>query len=239
MFEELFVQGDRRQAAKVWAFPLSLAVHAFLAALLVVLPLLKMGQPPLLTRVTGAFLSVPLPPSPPPPPARRARGRAGRIKPVRAGTAVDSGRWLAPVSIPASLLDEDLAGLDGGVEGGLEGGVPGGALNSVLGPLLEIVAGDPEIAVRAGGAFRPPCLLRRVEPEYPEIARQARVAGVVIIEAETDPTGRVIKARVLRSIPLLDAAALDAVRLWVYEPMIFNGRPRGVVFTVTVRFTLN
>ena len=62
--------------------------------------------------------------------------------------------------------------------------------------------------------------------------------GVVIIEATTDIYGRVANMKVLRSIPLLDQAALDAVRQWVYEPMIINGRPRPVIFTVTVRFQL-
>jgi protein TonB len=77
-----------------------------------------------------------------------------------------------------------------------------------------------------------------VTPIYPEIARQARVDGVVIIEATTDIYGRVATMKVLRSIPLLDQAAKDAVSQWVYEPMVINGRPRGVIFTVTVRFKL-
>jgi len=77
-----------------------------------------------------------------------------------------------------------------------------------------------------------------VEPLYPEIARQARVEGVVIVEATTDIHGRVQYVKILRSIPLLDQAAVDAVRQWVYEPMIINGRPRGVIFTVTVTFRL-
>ncbi len=62
--------------------------------------------------------------------------------------------------------------------------------------------------------------------------------GIVILEAQTDIYGRVQTIKILRSIPLLDQAATDAVRQWVYEPMIINGRPRGVIFTVTVRFTL-
>jgi protein TonB len=64
------------------------------------------------------------------------------------------------------------------------------------------------------------------------------VGGVVIFEATTDVYGRVIGVKVLRSIPLLDQAAVDAVRQWVYEPMVINGRPRPVVFTVTVTFQL-
>jgi len=81
-------------------------------------------------------------------------------------------------------------------------------------------------------------LIKKVEPLYPEIARQARVEGVVIIEATTDMYGRVASVKLLRSIPLLDQAAVDAVRQWVYEPMVINGKPRGVIFTVTVTFKL-
>ena len=65
-----------------------------------------------------------------------------------------------------------------------------------------------------------------------------RIEGTVILEASTDTYGRVVAVRVLRSIPLLDAAAVDAVRQWVYEPLLVNGRPRPVTFTVTVRFVL-
>ena len=60
----------------------------------------------------------------------------------------------------------------------------------------------------------------------------------MILEAETDIYGRVASIKVLRSIPLLDQAAIDAVKQWTYEPMIIDGKPRGCVFTVTVRFTL-
>ena len=101
------------------------------------------------------------------------------------------------------------------------------------------MVGYRDRATRSRGDVRAPALLRRIAPEYPGIARQARVEGVVIIEAETDVYGRVRNARILRSIPLLDQAALDAVRQWVYEPLVVNGRPRGVLFTVTVTFKLN
>ncbi|MCX6565838.1 MAG: energy transducer TonB [Candidatus Aminicenantes bacterium] len=70
------------------------------------------------------------------------------------------------------------------------------------------------------------------------MAREARIEGIVIIEAQTDIYGRVQTVKILRSIPMLDRAAEDAVRQWVYEPMVVNGRPRSVIFSVTVRFTL-
>ena len=85
--------------------------------------------------------------------------------------------------------------------------------------------------------MRTPRKIRDVRPVYPQEARDARVQGVVIIEARIEPDGRVGSARVLRSIPLLDQAALDAVQQWEFEPTLLNGAPVAVVMTVTVQFT--
>jgi TonB family protein len=95
-----------------------------------------------------------------------------------------------------------------------------------------------EAPIRAVGEIKPPRLIKQVDPIYPEKARQARVGGAIILEVETDIFGRVRNTRILRSIPLLDQAAIDSVRQWVYEPLKIDGKPRGVIFTVTVRFNL-
>jgi protein TonB len=77
-----------------------------------------------------------------------------------------------------------------------------------------------------------------VAPLYPVVARQAHIEGVVILEAVLDDQGRVESVRVLRSIPLLDQAAVDAVRQWRFTPALLNGQAVPVVMTVTVNFTL-
>ncbi len=92
--------------------------------------------------------------------------------------------------------------------------------------------------VRVGGNIRPPTKVKDVRPVYPSIAQSARVQGVVIIEATIGPDGKVKDARVLRSIPLLDQAALEAVRQWEFTPTLLNGVPVPVIMTVTVNFTL-
>jgi protein TonB len=92
--------------------------------------------------------------------------------------------------------------------------------------------------VRVGGQIKPPRKTKDVNPVYPAIAQSARVQGIVIIEATIGPNGKVTDARVLRSIPLLDAAALEAVRQWEYTPTLLNGVPVPVIMTVTVNFTL-
>ena len=95
-----------------------------------------------------------------------------------------------------------------------------------------------QVPVRVVGSIRPPAKTRDVSPAYPSIARSARVQGMVIIEAVISPAGKVMNARILRSIPLLDAAALAAVRQWEYTPTPLNGIPVPVVMTVTVNFQL-
>ena len=75
-------------------------------------------------------------------------------------------------------------------------------------------------------------------PVYPDIAMRARVAGMVILEAVIDAEGRVVNVKVLRSVPMLDQAAIDAVRQWEFTPTRLNGVPVPVVMTVTVNFTL-
>ena len=92
--------------------------------------------------------------------------------------------------------------------------------------------------MRVGGNIKPPQKTKRRRPVYPPIAQSARVQGVVIIEATIGPNGAVQDARVLRSIPLLDQAALDAVRQWEFTPTLLNGVPVPVIMTVTVQFTL-
>jgi TonB family protein len=92
--------------------------------------------------------------------------------------------------------------------------------------------------VRVGGAVRAPVQLRKVNPVYPPIAISARVQGVVILELTLDAQGFVTDARILRSIPLLDQAAIDAVRQWQYAPTLLNGVPVPIVMTATVQFTL-
>jgi protein TonB len=92
--------------------------------------------------------------------------------------------------------------------------------------------------IRIGGEVKAPTKIRDVKPAYPPVARDARVQGVVIVEAIIDPTGRVADTRVLRSIPLLDEAAVDAVRQWQFMPTQVNGTPQAVVMTVTVNFTV-
>lgn len=105
---------------------------------------------------------------------------------------------------------------------------------------VSIPSKEPtEEAVKATGNIRPPRLIYKVNPVYPEDARKAEVEGIVMLEAETDIHGKIKNIKILKSVPLLDQAAIDAVKQWVYEPFIIDGKPKGVIFTVTVKFSLD
>ena len=106
----------------------------------------------------------------------------------------------------------------------------------VVAPVVQAAA-DHQQRVRVGGDIKEPKKIKDVKPVYPAIAQSARVSGAVTIEATIGPDGKVAGANVVRSIPLLDQAALDAVRQWEYTPTLLNGMPVPVIVTVTINFT--
>jgi protein TonB len=92
---------------------------------------------------------------------------------------------------------------------------------------------------RIGGDIQEPERIHYVSPEYPELARRARMEGFVILRAVVDREGNVRDAEVLRGLGLgLDVAARDAVLQWKYTPTYYNGEPVEVILTVTVAFQL-
>jgi periplasmic protein TonB len=100
-------------------------------------------------------------------------------------------------------------------------------------------AGDGSAApIRIGGQIREPRNLRRVNPAYPDIARAARVQGLVVLECTLTPQGRVSDIRVMAGHPLLSPAATRAVEQWLFTPTLLNGVPVPVILTVTVKFEL-
>ena len=103
---------------------------------------------------------------------------------------------------------------------------------------LLLAVQTAQLPVRVGGNIPPPTKTRDVRPVYPADAQGSGVQGVVILEAVIGPDGKVNEARVIRSIPLLDKAAVDAVKQWEYTPTLLNGTPVPVIMTVTVNFTI-
>jgi len=241
LFEDL-IDSDRvaHRTQRSKTMPVSLVLHLIVVTLIVLVPLLASDQIPEPASAVKAFfvepLAAPPPPPPPPPPAARA-AIAPRVAPK---PNVQNNAFVAPVEVPQEIKPEeglDL-GVEGGVAGGVEGGVPGGVVGGVVGGLPDAPL-PPQQAVRVGGQIKEPKKLKSVSPEYPDIARQARVQGVVILECTISPQGKVTDVKVLRGIPLLDQAATEAVRQWIYTPTLLNGVPVPVIMTVTVNFKLS
>jgi len=208
----------------------SIAAHAAVLVFVVIVPLAAMDALPRI-HVVPEFIAatqVDLPELPPPPRPKTERS---------ASTTVDDAR--APISAPERINPEIEPA--GPAYGGPPG-VPHGDSNSVA--LLETTLPVPPPPVdtkpvRPGGDIRPPTKIKNVPPVYPQIARVNRVQGTVILEAVIGENGRVRDLRVLRSIPLLDTAAMDAVRQWEFTPTLLNRQPVPVLMTVTVTFKLD
>ncbi len=215
---------------KMWyTVPLTMLIQASVVAALIIVPLMATGVLPT-TPSMMAFVSAPPPPPPPPPPPE------AKAPPPPMDVSPDA----APLEAPKEIKAE--TGLEAGFErsSGVEGGIIGGIAGGITGGIPEPPPPPPPPAapVRVGGNIKPPQKTRDVRPVYPPIAQSARVQGIVIIEATIGPDGAVKDAKVLRSIPLLDGAALEAVRQWVFTPTLLNGVPVPVIMTVTVQFTL-
>jgi protein TonB len=145
-----------------------------------------------------------------------------------------------PGAVRFSAAPSAVAGRVGGaVAGGVAGGAAGGLAQAPPPPPPPPPPGWAVGAIRVGGNVKQPAKTKHVPPVYPAIAQSANVQGVVIIEAVIAADGHVLEARILRSIPLLDQAALDAVRQWEFTPTLLNGSPVPVIMTVTVQFTLS
>ena len=229
MFTEV-VSSQANSSRKWYTVPLSLVAHACVFAAAIVIPLVATDVLPSPPKSDLHFTPVALPPEPPPT-ARVARRPApdpaltARFAPVEAPQTIgsESGLVVDDLSIDTTAIDGLVEGL--GASGTLVEAAP-----------MSSIELQP---VRPGGQIQPPTRVKHVMPAYPDIARSARVQGVVIIEAIIGTDGIVANARVIRSIPLLDQAALDAVRRWEYTPTLLNGRPTPVIMTVTVQFALN
>jgi TonB family protein len=174
--------------------------------------------------------------------AAEALGRWQFDPPVRPPVVIDVNFLFQPGEPDATermLLPPRAAGIAVGPAGTGTASTGAGGTGTDAAPSAGTPPDPSAQIVRVGGNVREPTRIRHVAPRYPPIAQQARVRGVVIVEAVIGETGHVTYARVLRSIPLLDQAALDAVMQWEFAPMLLNGQAVPVMMTVTINFALD
>jgi len=190
------------------------------------------------------FLVAPPPPPPPPPPA------AAPVKVVKqVQTDIINGQLRTPTKIPekVQMIKEEEAPPPvmsaSGVVGGVPGGVPGGQMGGVLGGILGNAPVVPKVAtpqrVRVSQGVTQGLLIRKIQPTYPPLARQARIQGSVLLQAEISKEGTIENLRLISGHPMLAPAAIEAVKQWRYKPYILNGEPVEVETQITVNFTLS
>jgi protein TonB len=208
---------------------ISIVVHVIAVCAAVIAPLFATDELPVPRTATEFIQVVALPEPPAPPPRAVARAKVDTPRPDVPPLDVPDGIAPEPVVEPVN----DRITNDRGV-------IAFGDSNPILTEAPPPPASPPpQPPIRPGGNIRPPQRVVDVAPIYPPIARAAGVEGIVILEAVIAEDGSVRDVRVLRSNPLLEAAALEAVRQWRFSPTLLNGEPVPIVMTVTVAFRLH
>jgi protein TonB len=246
--DRLFVEGEKPHAR--FSFGTSFALHTCAGLVLSVAlwtridPAVLPRKPPV--RVMSVSLTmpfeVPSPASATTAPSRPAAApkRVAQATLPAAPAPLANEPEAAPVEAPAGIAPESAAGsgsllgVSDGVEGGAVGGIPGG----VSGGVVAQPSAPNDAPLQVGRDVKAPKKLKDVRPSFPSTAMAARVQGTVIIEIMIGPDGRVHSTQLLKSVPLLDAAALEAVRQWEYAPTTVDGKAVAVLMTVTVHFSL-
>jgi protein TonB len=225
--------------------PIAYIIEVIIVGVTILMPLIYTEALPKGQLMT--FLVAPPPPPPPPPPPVQA----APVRVIRRVTAEDIMR--APTVIPktiAQIKDEPEApqaasvGVVGGVPGGMPGGTPGGVLGSIISSVASApppppppVAAAPK-RIRVGGQVEAAKLIFKPMPEYPPLAKMARIQGTVRLEAIISRDGTIQDLKVISGHPLLVKAALEAVQRWRYQPTLLNGEPVEVVTEIDCNFTL-
>ena len=238
-------QGDHRTARSL---PLAVGFHAAVLGAFVFSALASTADPtePTLPITFPTFrVGLPPPPKGDPAPIRATLTRAHvdvptlRIPdPVPVNPLPDPGPQSVETAVEAASGDGG-PGVPGGQRDGVEGGVPFSTGSDPGG--TPGGDDDADAIYRPGvGGVTAPVLLERIDPIYPEAARKARMEGTVVLEATITSTGEVDAVRVVASAgPILDSAAVSAVRRWRYRPATLSERVVSVFLTVTVKFGLN
>jgi protein TonB len=255
MFEQAML-ASAPLGTRMWSTCAGVSGQMLLVGGLILAPLIF---PQVLPQVQSLVtLVAPGPPPPPPVPGTivRPRNTSAVLREYQCTLCV-------PLSVPprVEMLAEDppevmSAGVQGGVPGGAQNGVPGGLIDSIMRegavapppppprPATQPAAqprpvGPVSIDAIPGGRVRLAVPVRRVEPQYPQLARQARIQGTVELEGIIAVDGHLRELRIKSGHPLLAKAAYDAVRQWIYAPTTLNEQPVEVIAPITVTFRLS
>ena len=196
MFETTVVESRKQKVGiqRVLTLPVSVALHVVVVVAVVVGAIwnvdFPMNSPAQVAQYSVA--SAPPPPPPPPPPPKAAAVQV--VKPVEVPRNIQE---MAPTMVPEKVqpvaTQATDAGVTGGVEGGVEGGIAGGVVGGVVGGVITEAPPPPkpDAPLRVGGDVKAPVAINKVDPQYPEVARKARISGIVIVECTISRNGDV------------------------------------------------
>jgi periplasmic protein TonB len=243
MFEDsLLESGGRLKTKRGRTTTFAIILEIALIGVMVLMPLIFTEALPKQQLMT--FLVAPPPPPPPPPPA------AAPVKVVKQiQTDIVNGALRTPTKIPQKvqmIKEEDApppSMASAGVVGGVPGGIPGGQMGGVIGGIISSTpVAVPKVAtpqrVRVSAGVTSGLLIRKVQPNYPPLARQARISGTVVLRAVISKDGSIENLSLVSGHPMLAPAAIDAVKQWKYKPYLLNGEPVEVDTEVQVNFSL-
>jgi len=242
MFEDSLIEsGNKLKTKRLSTTVLSFLLQMALVGVLILIPLIYTDALP--KSMTMTFLVAPPPPPPPPPPP------SAPVKVVKVQSEVINGQLRTPTKIPqkVQMIKEEEAPPDlgaGGVPGGVPGGIPGGSTGGVMGGILSSTpVAVPKVAtpqhIRVSTGVATGLLLRKVQPNYPPLAKAARIQGHVLLQAEISKDGTIQNLKLISGHPMLAPAAIEAVKQWRYKPYLLNGEPVGVETQVDVIFSLS
>jgi protein TonB len=254
MFDDVLIEsGGRDKKRGGWVTTLiSAVIHLGIVGGVIAAGKYVKDNPDVIEKPIAAFIvTSPAPPPPPPPPPASSRSstppttQVERPKTQEFQQPRDTPRNV-PVTADVPSDDADVAGgVVGGQKGGQVGGVIGGQIGGEIGGVIGgriggQIGGTGDSPVRVGGNVLAPVAVQRFDPEYTEIARRARIQGIVIIEAVIDRQGNVTDARIIKGMPMgLDQEALRAIKRWKFKPGTLNGQPIPVYFNLSINFRLN
>ena len=245
--DSLFESQSRRKTRKPLMVVVSAIAHTVTIVVLVLIPLIRTQAitiPPIDTALLAPRVEAPKP------------VEVFSVQPrIQKYTQLDPTILTAPESIPEKIayVDEPISPPSAGMLPSLGGGGLGSLLRDLINSGTETAAPAVPVPpppppplplvvkterIRQGGIVQAANLIHQVNPVYPPPARQARVHGVVVLEAVISTEGSIESLRVVTGHPLLNQAALDAVKQWRYRPTMLNGDPVEVITTVTVTFNL-
>jgi len=236
MFEDSLLDSGCAFSHRSWTTVASFAVQILLGGVLLLLSLVYTQVLP--QKQLMSMLEAPAPPVSAPPQhsaattAAHASARAQEI--LTPPSEIPRKIAMAPEEATATASQP-------GIAGDMPGGLPVQPTSIIPEIVRRIVPNQPKMSVqkvRVSSGIAQGLLIRQVRPEYPPLARQARVQGLVVLQAVIGKDGSVENLRLISGHPMLAPAALDAIRQWRFKPYYLNGEPVEVETYINVNFTL-